>query len=105
MQLALHAYLLNLFFQTTFLAAQQAAVNFDLFFTFAALLYTALLTRKVRPLAGQARQIILNLRQLNLEAAFFCARALAENDQNQRCTGQYLRLPFAFPGSMLARRQ
>ena len=49
-----------------FLAAQEAAVNFDLFFTLAALLHAALLAREVRPLASQARQIVVDLRQFDL---------------------------------------
>ena len=57
---------LKLFLDGGLLAAQQTAVNFDLLFTFAALLHAAFLAREVRPLASQAWQIILNLSQFNL---------------------------------------
>ncbi len=48
------------YLQLIFLAAQQMAVDLDLLFTFITLLGAATLTRQVRPLTGQAWEIVLD---------------------------------------------
>src|SRR5258708_23822250 len=59
-QLAVGAYMLQFFFKLIFLTAQHAAVNLDLLFTFTTLLHATFLAREVRPLACQARQVVLD---------------------------------------------
>ena len=62
-----------------------AAVGFQLRFTFtAAHADAALLPRQVAPEPRQARQQMLQLRQLDLELALACAGALGEDVQNER---------------------
>jgi hypothetical protein len=62
-----------------------AAVSFQLRFTFtAAHANPAFLPRQVAPESGQSRQQVLQLRELNLQLAFFGAGALGENIQDQR---------------------
>jgi len=90
MQLTVGTYMLKFFLQLIFLAAQQAAVYLDLLLTFTALLHTTFLARQVRPLPGQARQIILDLRQFNLQASLFGMGALAKDDEDQRSPVKHL---------------
>src|SRR5882724_2959008 len=58
-------------------------IDFQLCFTRTAHADSAGLTRKVFPHASQARQKILQLRQLDLQTAFATARALGKNIENQ----------------------
>ena len=90
MKLAMRAYMLQLLLQRALLAAQQAAVNLDLLLTFTALLHTAFLPRQVRPLPGQAWQIILDLPQFNLQAPLFGMGTLAKDDEDQRSPVKHL---------------
>src|SRR2546429_8521067 len=96
------AHVLQFFQEMVFLPAQQAAVQFNLLSTLAALLDTPFLARQVRPLANQAGQIILNLRQFNLQTTLARASALAKDDQDQRGTVKPLRLQFALQSTMLS---
>src|SRR5207247_5017629 len=101
----MRAHMLQFFQEMVFLPAQQAAVQFNLLFTLAALLDTPFLARQVRPLAYQAGQVILDLGQLNLQPALACAGALTEDDQDERGTIKHPRLKFALQCTMLPWRQ
>ena len=58
-------------------------VHFQLRFTRAARADATSLSRQVMPHPRQSRQQILQLRQLDLQAAFATARALRKNVENQ----------------------
>src|SRR5439155_23994967 len=90
MQLTMGAYMLEFFLQLVFLAAQQAAVYLDLLLTFTTLLHAAFLAREVRPLACQARQIIFDLGQFNLQTALSGMGTLAKDDEDQRSPVKHL---------------
>src|SRR5258708_23602253 len=100
--MSMRAYMFQLFLELIFLTPKQTAVNLDLLLTFTTLLYATFLTRQVRPLPGQARQIILDLGQLNLQASFSCAGTLTKNDQNQRCAIKHLGFYFSLQVTMLS---
>jgi hypothetical protein len=74
-------HLFRLFFECILLTTQQAAVDLELLLALATLLHAALLTGKVRPLACQARQVVLDLRQFHLQASLARVRTLAEDNQ------------------------
>jgi hypothetical protein len=59
------------------------AVDFQLRFTRAACADAASLARQVMPHPSEARQKILQLRQLDLQSAFPAARALRKNIEDQ----------------------
>src|SRR5206468_3789134 len=61
-----------------------AAVRFQLRFTVTPHPDTALLARQVAPKPGQPRQQMLQLREFDLQLAFFGAGALGENVENER---------------------
>src|SRR5256885_6029463 len=65
-------------------------VDFQLRFTRAARADAAGLARQVIPHSRQARQQILQLRQLNLQTAFAAARALREDVENELGSIDYL---------------
>jgi hypothetical protein len=88
-----------------FLPAQQAPVNFDLLFTLTALLDAALLSRKVRPLTSESRQVIFDLRQFDLQASFTRTSALAKDDENESRAINHLRFKVALQVAMLPWRQ
>src|SRR6266700_2663272 len=103
MQLTLGTHKLNVVFELIFLATQHTAVDFDLFFTFAALLCTTALTRKVGPLASETWQIIINLGKFDLQATFTRACALSKDDEDQRRAIKYLYVEFALQITVLYR--
>src|SRR5260370_10019210 len=86
-------HLFQLFFECILLATKQAAVNLDLLFALSTLLHAALLTGKMCPLACQARQVVLDLRQLDLQASFSRRRTLAEDNEPDLPRGTYTCLP------------
>ena len=102
-QLSVRAHVFQFLFESVLLATQQAAVNFDLLFALTALLHAALLPGEVRPLAGQARQIVFDLGQFHLQASLARVRALGEDDENQGCPVEDLRLECSLQRAVLAR--
>src|SRR5437867_5420742 len=90
-------------FEGIFLATKQAAVYLDLLFTFTTLLHAAFLARKVRPLAGEARQIVLNLGQFDLQTALSGMGALAEDDEDEGRAVEYLHFQLSFQCAMVSR--
>jgi len=83
-----------------------AAVGFQLGFTFTtAHTDTAGLAGQVRPKPGEAREQMLELRQLNLQFAFAGAGALGKNIENQRRAVEYLALEHLFQIAALGRRK
>ncbi len=59
----------------------------------------------MRPLAGQARQVVLDLGQFHLQTALARAGTLAEDDEDERGAVKHLRLQLAFQRAVLPRRQ
>ena len=63
--------------------AQQAAIGFELRFAGAAQADAAFLPLEVGPAADEPRELMLDLRELDLELAFRAARAQREDVENQ----------------------
>jgi hypothetical protein len=105
MELAVGTHVLQFFLELVFLPAQQTPVDLDLLLALTALLHAALLPGEVSPLACQARQVVLDLRQLDLQTSFSRVRTLAEDNQNQGCPIEDLRLECSLQRAMLPRRQ
>lgn len=59
----------------------------------------------MRPAAHQPGPLITQMRQLNLQHAFFCPGAFAENFQNQSRSVDDLAIPQLFQITLLDRRQ
>src|SRR5580765_6309834 len=82
------------------------AVGFQLRFTFTTAHADAtLLPRQVAPKAGQTRQQMLQLRQLNLKFAFTGPRALGENIQDERGAVEHLAVEDFFQVAALGGRK
>ena len=99
MRAALFADFLDLFFEARNVRANLAAVDFQLAFAgtaqadaagAAAACRAAGLAREMRPHARETRQTILVLRKFDLERAFFRARVLRENIEDERCAVEHL---------------
>jgi hypothetical protein len=83
-----------------------ATVRFQLRFAFTtAHADSALLPRQVTPEPRQPRQQMLQLRQFNLQLAFFSASTLGENIENQRSPIQNLAIKHSLQIAALGRRK
>src|ERR1043166_3445201 len=65
-------------------------VDFQLRLTRAACTNPSRLPRQVMPQSGEARQKVLQLRELDSQSAFPAARALRKNIENQLCSIEHL---------------
>ena len=97
-------------FQQLFLDARDAVlhpatIGFKLGFTVTAHADAALLSGQVTPEPCQARQEMLQLRELNLELAFASPGALSKDVENQRGPIQHLALENFFEIAALGGRQ
>ena len=63
--------------------AEEAAIGFELFFAGAAKADAALLALEVAPAADEPRQLVIHLRELDLQLAFGAARAKREDVEDE----------------------
>ncbi len=93
------------FFETGDPVTDAAPVNLEFCFTRTAGADTATETAHGHSTAGQTRQLVLQLRQLNLNLRFETARVLRENVQNQLGAVQHLQVGGLLDFAGLCRRQ
>ncbi len=82
--------MLDTFLQLLDLVADDPAVRLELRLARAARADAALRARKVRPQAREARQLVLELRQLHLQAALVRACVLGKDVEDQAAAVQHL---------------
>ena len=82
-RLALSPHVLDALLQLLDLVADDAPVSLELRLAWAARADAALRARKVRPQPRQSRQLVLELRQLDLQPAFVGARVLGKDVEDQ----------------------
>ena len=87
---ALPAHLLDALLQLLDLVADDPAVRLELRLARAARADAALRAREVRPQPRQARQLVLELRQLDLEAALVGPRVLGKDVEDQPAAVEHL---------------